>query len=91
MGRVREGEREHALEGLPGFAHGLDVSELDDRLAGEVAELLAGLTCLLTTLPPTEQTILTKRHDVRLDLRQLRLVGELAEIRAAGPRHAVCQ
>src|SRR5258707_15521669 len=37
-------------------------------------------------LPPQVHAILTTRHDVRLRLHQLRLAGELAEIRAADLR-----
>ena len=44
------------------------------------------LTRLLTNLPPHVHAILTTRHDVRLGLHQLRLAGELAEIRAADLR-----
>jgi LuxR family maltose regulon positive regulatory protein len=44
------------------------------------------LTRLLTNLPPHVHAILTTRHDVRLRLHQLRLAGELAEIRAADLR-----
>ena len=49
-------------------------------------EALAQLTRLLTNLPPQVQAILTTRHDVRLGLHQLRLDGELAEIRTADLR-----
>ena len=49
-------------------------------------EALAQLTRLLTNLPPRVHAILTTRHDVRLRLHQLRLAGELAEIRAADLR-----
>ena len=49
-------------------------------------EALAQLTRLLTDLPPQVHAILTTRHDVRLGLHQLRLAGELAEIRAADLR-----
>src|ERR1700733_3634309 len=49
-------------------------------------EALAQLTRLLTSLPPHVHAILTTRHDVRLGLHQLRLAGELAEIRAADLR-----
>jgi LuxR family transcriptional regulator, maltose regulon positive regulatory protein len=44
------------------------------------------LTRLLTNLPPWVHAILTTRHDVQLRLQQLRLAGELAEIRAADLR-----
>ncbi len=49
-------------------------------------EALSQLTRLLTNLPPHVHAILTTRHDVRLGLHQLRLAGELAEIRAADLR-----
>jgi LuxR family maltose regulon positive regulatory protein len=49
-------------------------------------EALAQLTQLLTNLPPRVHAILATRHDVRLGLHQLRLAGELAEIRAADLR-----
>jgi LuxR family transcriptional regulator, maltose regulon positive regulatory protein len=49
-------------------------------------EALAQLTRLLANLPPHAHAILTTRHDVRLGLHQLRLAGELAEIRAADLR-----
>ena len=49
-------------------------------------EALAQLTRLLTNLPAQVTAILTTRHDVRLGLHQLRLAGELAEIRAADLR-----
>src|SRR6185295_11870012 len=41
---------------------------------------------LLANLPPQVHAILTTRHDVRLRLHQLRLAGELAEIRATDLR-----
>ena len=49
-------------------------------------EALAQLTRLLTSLPPNAHAILTTRRDLRLRLHQLRLTGELAEIRAADLR-----
>jgi LuxR family maltose regulon positive regulatory protein len=49
-------------------------------------EALAQLTRLLTNLPPQVHAILATRHDVRLRLQQLRLAGELAEIRTADLR-----
>jgi LuxR family maltose regulon positive regulatory protein len=49
-------------------------------------EALGQLTRLLVTLPPHVHTVLTTRHDLRLGLHQLRLAGELAEIRAADLR-----
>ena len=73
------------------------VSELADARSGVTLvvddlheltspEALAQLTRLLTDLPPQVHAILTTRHDVRLGLHQLRLAGELAEIRAADLR-----
>ncbi len=44
---------------------------------------LAQLTRLLMHLPVGVHAVLTTRHDLRLGLHQLRLAGELAEIRAA--------
>ena len=49
-------------------------------------DALAQLAGLLTSLPPRVHVILATRHDVRLGLHQLRLAGELAEIRAADLR-----
>jgi LuxR family maltose regulon positive regulatory protein len=59
---------------------------VDDLHELTSAEALAQLTRLLTSLPPQVHAILTTRHDVRLGLHQLRLAGELAEIRAADLR-----
>src|SRR5690349_24863163 len=44
---------------------------------------LTQLTRLLTNLPPDVHAVLATRRDLRLHLHQLRLAGELAEIRAA--------
>jgi LuxR family maltose regulon positive regulatory protein len=57
-----------------------DVHELHSQ------EALAQLTRLLISLPPNAHAILTTRRDLRLGLHQLRLTGELAEIRAADLR-----
>ena len=59
---------------------------IDDLHELTSPEALAQLTQLLTNLPPHVHAILTTRHDVRLRLHQLRLAGELAEIRAADLR-----
>src|SRR5215217_6125181 len=59
-----------------------DVHELHSQ------EALAQLTRLLNSLPPNAHAILTTRRDLRLRLQQLRLTGELAEIRAADLRFA---
>jgi LuxR family transcriptional regulator, maltose regulon positive regulatory protein len=49
-------------------------------------EALAQLTRLLNSLPPGSQAVLSTRRDLRLGLHQLRLAGELAEIRPADLR-----
>ena len=59
---------------------------IDDLHELTSPEALAQLTRLLTNLPPQVHAILATRHDVRLRLHQLRLAGELAEIRAADLR-----
>ena len=46
-------------------------------------QTLGQLTRLLTNLPNGVHAVLTTRHDLPLRLHQLRLAGELAEIRAA--------
>ncbi len=50
------------------------------------AETLGQLTRLLTNLPAGVHALVTTRHDLPLRLHQLRLAGELAEIRAADLR-----
>jgi ATP/maltotriose-dependent transcriptional regulator MalT len=57
-----------------------DLHELNSPAA------LAQLTRVLTSLPPGAHAMVTTRHDLRLGLHQLRLAGELAEIRAADLR-----
>src|SRR5690242_18091329 len=59
---------------------------IDDLHELTSPDALSQLTRLLTDLPPHVHAILTTRHDVRLGLHQLRLAGELAEIRAADLR-----
>jgi LuxR family transcriptional regulator, maltose regulon positive regulatory protein len=59
---------------------------VDDLHELNSPDALAQLARLLTDLPPHAHTILATRHDVRLGLHQLRLAGELAEIRAADLR-----
>ncbi len=59
---------------------------IDDLHELNSPETLAQLTRLLTKLPPGAHAVLTTRHDLRLGLHQLRLAGELAEIRAADLR-----
>jgi LuxR family maltose regulon positive regulatory protein len=59
---------------------------IDDLHELTSPEALSQLTRLLTSLPPHVHAILTTRHDVRLRLHQLRLAGELTEIRGADLR-----
>ncbi len=59
---------------------------IDDLHELNSPEALAQLTRVLTNLPPGSHALLTTRHDLRLGLHQLRLAGELAEIRAADLR-----
>ena len=59
---------------------------IDDLHELTSPEALAQLARLLTSLPSQVHAILTTRHDVRLGLHQLRLAGELAEIRGADLR-----
>jgi LuxR family maltose regulon positive regulatory protein len=66
--------------------HGGVTLVVDDLHELNSPEAFAQLTRLLTDLPPQVHAMLTTRHDVRLGLHQLRLAGELAEIRAADLR-----
>jgi LuxR family transcriptional regulator, maltose regulon positive regulatory protein len=59
---------------------------IDDLHELNSPEALAQLSRVLTNLPPGAHALLTTRHDLRLGLHQLRLAGELAEIRAADLR-----
>ena len=54
---------------------------IDDLHELHSPDALAQLTRLLTNLPPNAHAILATRHDLRLRLHKLRLVGELTEIR----------
>jgi LuxR family transcriptional regulator, maltose regulon positive regulatory protein len=54
---------------------------IDDLHELHAPGALAQLTRLLTNLPPNAHAVLATRHDLRLRLHQLRLAGELAEIR----------
>jgi LuxR family transcriptional regulator, maltose regulon positive regulatory protein len=56
---------------------------IDDLHELSSAETMAQLTRLLVNLPPRVHAVLATRHDLPLRLHQLRLAGELAEIRAA--------
>jgi LuxR family maltose regulon positive regulatory protein len=59
---------------------------VDDLHELNSPEALAQLTRLLVNLPPNAHAMLTTRRDVRLGLHQLRLAGELTEIRPADLR-----
>jgi LuxR family transcriptional regulator, maltose regulon positive regulatory protein len=59
---------------------------IDDLHELHSPEAIAQLTRLLVNLPPQVHAILATRHDLRLHLQQLRLAGELAEIRTADLR-----
>ena len=59
---------------------------IDDLHELNCPEALAQLTQLLTSLPDGVHAVLATRRDLQLRLHQLRLEGELAEIRAADLR-----
>jgi LuxR family maltose regulon positive regulatory protein len=59
---------------------------IDDLHELNSPDALAQLGHLLTNLPPDAHAILVTRRDLRLGLHQLRLAGELTEIRAADLR-----
>ncbi len=59
---------------------------IDDLHELTLPDALGQLTRLLTNLPTGAHAILATRRDLRLGLHQLRLAGELAEIRAADLR-----
>ena len=59
---------------------------IDDLHELTSPDALAQLTRLLTNLPGDVHAVLATRRDLRLRLHQLRLAGELAEIRAADLR-----
>ena len=59
---------------------------VDDLHELNCPEALAQFSRLLISLPPQVHAMLTTRHDLRLRLHQLRLAGELAEIRAGDLR-----
>ncbi len=66
--------------------HGRVILVIDDLHELHSPDALAQLTRLLTNLPGDVQAILATRRDLRLRLHQLRLAGELTEIRAADLR-----
>jgi len=59
---------------------------IDDLHELNSPDALVHLSRLLTNLPPNGHAILATRHDLQLGLHQLRLAGELTEIRAADLR-----
>ena len=70
------------LAGSPGRL----VMIIDDLHELHSPDALTHLSRLLTDLPPNGRAILATRHDLRLGLHQLRLAGELTELRAADLR-----
>ena len=76
---------DRVLSELAGYC-GRVVVVIDDVHELNSPGALAQLARLLANLPPHVHAIVTTRHDVRLGLHQLRLAGELAEIRAADLR-----
>ena len=68
--------------------HGRLMLVIDDLHELASPDALAQLTRLLTNLPGDVHAVLATRRDLRLRLHQLRLAGELAEIRAADLRLA---
>jgi LuxR family transcriptional regulator, maltose regulon positive regulatory protein len=66
--------------------HGRVILVIDDLHELHSPDALAQLTRLLTNLPPHVHAVLATRRDLPLGLHQLRLAGELAEIRAADLR-----
>ncbi|MDT7633396.1 MAG: LuxR family transcriptional regulator, maltose regulon positive regulatory protein, partial [Pseudonocardiales bacterium] len=59
---------------------------VDDLQELRSPEALTALACLLAKLPANAHAVLATRRDLPLRLHQLRLAGELAEIRAADLR-----
>src|SRR6266511_990254 len=76
---------DRVLSELTDARHGITLV-IDDLHELHSPEALAQLTRLLTNLPPNAHAILATRRDLPLRLQQLRLAGELAEIRAADLR-----
>jgi LuxR family transcriptional regulator, maltose regulon positive regulatory protein len=66
--------------------HGQLILIIDDLHELIAPDALAQLTRLLTNLPGDVHAVLATRRDLPLRLQQLRLAGELAEIRAADLR-----
>ena len=76
---------DRARSELAGFPGGITLV-IDDLHELNSPDALAQLGRLLTDLPPNAHAVLATRHDLQLRLHQLRLAGELAEIRAADLR-----
>jgi LuxR family transcriptional regulator, maltose regulon positive regulatory protein len=76
---------DRVLSELTGQRGGL-ILVIDDLHELTSPEALAQLTRLLTNLPGDAHAVLATRRDLPLRLHQLRLAGELAEIRAADLR-----
>src|SRR5690242_17631011 len=76
---------DRVLSELAGYC-GRVVVVIDDVHELSSPGALAQLERSLANLPPHVHAIVSTRHDVRLGLHQLRLAGELAEIRAADLR-----
>jgi LuxR family maltose regulon positive regulatory protein len=66
--------------------HGRFIVVIDDLHELNSPDALTLLTRLLTNLPPYAHAVLATRRDLPLHLHQLRLAGELAEIRGADLR-----
>jgi LuxR family transcriptional regulator, maltose regulon positive regulatory protein len=73
---------DRVISELAGHPSGV-VLVVDDLHELRSPEALAQLTRLLTNLPAEAHAVLATRREPRLRLHQLRLAGELAEIRAA--------
>jgi LuxR family maltose regulon positive regulatory protein len=76
---------DRVLSGLADARGGITLV-IDDLHELNSPEALSQLSRLLINLPPHVHAMLTTRHDLLLRLHQLRLAGELAEIRAADLR-----
>jgi LuxR family transcriptional regulator, maltose regulon positive regulatory protein len=76
---------DRVLSELAGAGGGITLV-IDDLHELTSPQALAQLSRLLADLPPGVHALLATRHDLRLGLHQLRLAGELAEIRAADLR-----
>ncbi len=76
-----------------------DLAPLEDRLWLVIddahllgpGEVLAQLELLVLRAPPELRFVIATRHDLRLGLHRLRLIGELTEIRAADLRFSLAE